>query len=448
MSEETQQGGNWIASNFKTFEQSLNGEKESSIHKLRKDAFSRFEKLGFPTGKNEAWKYTNVSRLSRANFRPPGSAGEPLVTAADLEMWMIPEFEGRRLVFVNGEMSEQLSNTEQLGSGMRVRSLSEVLRGEVDSDRALVEDNLGQQADFREEAFVALNTAFVRDGALIVFENGADCPDPIELVFVTTDAGREVVTHPRVLVIAEPGSRGVVVERFIGAASNEYLTSVVTEVVVKQNAAVDHYRLIEEGAEATHISSLQAYQERDSRFNAFCFSLGGRLVRNDVGPVLDGEGIFSGLYGLSVLSGQQHVDNHTVLEHAQPNCESNELYKGIYGGKSKGVFNGTIIVLPDAQKTNAIQSNQSLLLSPDATSNSKPQLKIWADDVRCTHGATVGQLDDDALFYLQSRGINAADARLMLIKAFASEVLSAVTIDSLKAYLERVLPEKLAEATA
>jgi Fe-S cluster assembly protein SufD len=319
-----------------------------------------------------------------------------------------------------------------------------------------VQQHLARYARYRDRAFVALNTALMEDGAYVRIPRGVIVEEPIHLLFVGSAAdGAPAVSHPRILIVAEENSQATVIETFVGVGDGVgrptpglpdggvYFTNAVTEIVAAENAVLDHYRVQRESETAFHIATQWVQQARSSNFASHAISLGGALVRTDITAVLDGPGIESTLNGLYVVGGQQHVDTHTAIDHAQPHCNSHELYKGILDGRATAVFNGKIFVRQDAQKTDAKQTNQNLLLSRDAVIDTKPQLEIFADDVRCTHGATVGQLDADALFYLRSRGIDAAEARALLTYAFASDILGRIKVAPLRTALEELLFTRL-----
>ncbi|MFB3776124.1 MAG: Fe-S cluster assembly protein SufD [Bryobacteraceae bacterium] len=381
--------------------------------KLRREAFRRFSSLGFPTTHDEDWKYTNVSPIARTLYDPGKlTAEKPDTPLADLGCAV-------RLVFVNGLFSPYLSSGLDTTGGIRVGNLAELWRHGSEA----LEAHLARYARFDSHAFVAMNTAFSEDGAFVEIARNAVVEQPIHLVFLAAPGDRPTASHPRTLVLAGRGSQAAVIETYAGPSGRSYFTNAVTEIVVGDGAMLEHYRIQDEGRQAFHVATVQAVQDRGSALRSHNVSLGASLARNDVNSVLDAEGAECSLNGLFVAAGGQHVDNHTLLDHAKPNCTSRELYKGILDGSGTGVFNGKIIVRKDAQKTNAIQSNKNLLLSTDAVINTKPQLEIYADDVRCTHGATVGQLDREAVFYLQSRGIGADQARDMLTQAFGREVL-------------------------
>ena len=436
-------GSDWVFLNFLEFEKSLNGESTLPFHAVRKNAFDQLTQNGFPAPKDEEWRYTNLTPVRSGSFKLATKPSAQLVATCDFAGANVPGMDvAARMTFVNGFFQAERSDVANLPKGVEVYPFAAVFK-EKGAICDLLNAHLGKFAG-NETAFSALNTAFVRDGALVIFRKNATCKTPVHLVFGSTGE-TDVVTHPRMLVIAEDGAQGSIVESFSGPAGQKYFTCAVAEFVVGAGASVDHYRVQQESTEALHITTIQGDISKNGTLRTHTFSFGGKLVRNDVNARLSGSAANATLNGLTVISGDQHVDNHTLLDHAEPHCESHELYKGIYGEKSQGVFSGTIIVRQDAQKTNAFQSNQSLLLSDEATINSKPQLKIWADDVKCTHGATVGQLDEDGLFYLRSRGVSREAARNMLIHAFASKVISEVQVEPLRERLETILFEKLGE---
>jgi len=305
---------------------------------------------------------------------------------------------------------------------------------------------LARIAPFDQHAFVALNTAFLDDGAYLKLPAGAIVPQPIHVLFITTSAAGRPVTHPRVLIVLEPNSQASVVETYAGDPDAAYFTNAVTEIVLGENAVLHHCKVQHESAAAYHIGSMQVRAGRSSTCASHSISLGGALVRNDIVAVLNGEGAECTLNGLYLADGQRLVDNHTTIDHAQPHCASREVYKGILADRARGVFNGKIVVRPDAQKTDAKQTNRALLLSADALINTKPQLEIFANDVKCTHGAAVGQLDDEAVFYLRSRGLGEAAARQLLIHAFAAEVLDRLSIEPIRARVEETLRRAVARA--
>ncbi len=435
----------WFQQNFHSLEHSLNGLRESSFHQKRQSAYDRFCQLGFPTPKSEDWKYTNLRPVVAQALERATVESLKSVDASLIEQVAVPDLEAPRLCFVNGFFSKELSDAAELPNGCTFISLSELLHDDAHPLRAQFEERFCTLSQGSDDAISLFHNAFVEDGLILHVEKNASLDKPIEALFYGVADSKGLVRYPRLFVIAEQGSKATLIERYVSTGKPSSLTASYGEIFVEQNASFTHYRFVMEQETDSHIARTAVYQERDSRFATTCFSFGGSVVRNEVTPVLDGPGCETVLNGLSVLSGNQHVDNHTVLDHAHPHCESHELYKGIYAERSEGVFCGTIIVRPDAQKTNAIQSNQGLLLDDTASLNTKPQLKIWADDVKCTHGATVGQLDQDALFYLRSRGISKNDAQKLLIQAFAGDVTKEVTVEALRSYAESEVLARLPE---
>lgn len=404
------------------------------VQAMRRIAAERFAALGFPSLRQEEWRLTNVSPIIKGTFHRPESDPDALdpvrITPFDFEA-------AARLVFVDGRFSPRLSSARDLPPGTVVTSLAEALFRMPEK----VEPWLGQLAKF-DHSFVALNTAFLRDGAFVWLPRNA-VVGPVHLLFYSSSAedGRATVSFPRNLIVTGENSQLSVVETYIG--HGEYFNCPVTEMAVGANSSVDHYKVQRESREAFHLATFQILGDRASTPSSHSISIGGALVRNDVNAVLDGEGIDCILNGLYLADGRQLVDNHMRVEHAKPHCASHELYKGVLDGKARAVFNGLIHVHPGAQKTDAKQSNRNLLLSKDAIANSNPQLEIYADDVKCTHGSTVGQLDDDAIFYLRSRGIGAEAARSLLTYAFASDIVERIKVEPVRRDLEEFLFARL-----
>lgn len=412
------------------------------VASLKESAYQRFSEMGFPTTKDEDWKYTSVQLLRGKDYTP--SLASSGVGLGQLEQFLIPDLNAPRVVFVDGHYSPGLSSF-RAGGKLSVQPLRALLSSNQQSDlHRTVLTHLGRLADFKDHAFNALNTALFLDGAFVHVREGAIIEAPLHILYVTTGASASLLPV-RNLFIAERNSSAHIVESYVTLAKSHYFTTAVTEVVCEEDAALEHTKIQLESLEAAHIARLHVRQQSRSRFSSHVFGFGGSLVRNEIYPILDGDHIECLLNGLTVIGGEQHVDNTTVIDHAKPDCFSRELYKGIYGGRASGVFSGTIIVRPNAQKTNAIQSNNSLLLSGDATIDTRPQLKIYADDVKCTHGATVGQLDENALFYLRSRGISRELGMALLIRAFASDIVSHVGLEPLRRYLEEILIQRLHE---
>ena len=423
---------------FARFEKTPAAGRDAGLRRLRQEALGRFEALGFPTSREEEWRWTNVAPIAKARFQPADGARNGLA-AAKLQPFLLNGVEAARLVFVNGCFSVELSSRSALPKGVTAGSLEDALDAGVPAVRA----HLGRLAGCEERAFVALNTAFLRDGAFVHVAQGVHVAQPIHLLFVTSPGAEARASFPRTLIVAEEGSQAVVVESYAGLEDGVYFTNAVTEIAVGPAASVEHYRVQRESVRAFHVAALQARLERESRFWSHHFAFGGALARNDVGVVFDAEGGEATLNGLYLVRGEQLIDNHTVIDHAKPRCSSHELYKGILDGKGRGVFNGKILVRPDAQKTDAKQTNKALLLSDDAQINTQPMLKIYADDVKCTHGATVGQLDKDALFFLRSRGIGLDHARGILTFAFANDLVGRVRCAGLKGSLDALLSAEL-----
>ncbi len=398
---------------------------------LRRAALDRFAEFGFPTTRWEEWKYTNIRPIPEIPFTQGGYDPSDLPDLVDLTFDDSGAF---RLVFINGHLSREHSSVESLPTGVRVESLAAA----IEATPEIVERYLGRQTPHANRPFVALNTAFIEEGAFIYAPRGVVVEAPIHLVFLSRAADKPTLSHPRNLIIAEENSQVTIVESYVGE-SGRYLTNSVTEAIVGENAVIDHYKVQREGPDAFHMATIQVLQSRSSNFTNTNVAFGGAIARTDVSVHLDGEGAEATLNGLSLGGGKQLIDNHTKIEHAMPHCPSHELYKGIWDDESEGVFNGRIHVHQDAQKTDAKQTNQHILLSKDATINTKPELEIYADDVRCTHGATIGQLSDDALFYLRSRGISLDEARSLLTYAFASDILERIKVDPLRDRLEEHL---------
>jgi Fe-S cluster assembly protein SufD len=428
---------------FAQLEERLGAVEGSWIHQIRRQAIARFGELGFPTTHQEEWKYTNVAPLVRIPFQPATEQANGL-SAEALALSPLAALSLARLVFVNGVYSHEFSSTAGLPEGVQLASLAEALAGEAGRSGEL-EQHLARYAAYDRQPFVALNTAFLEQGAFLRIPPGLVLEQPIHLLFVSTGDEVPRVSHPRSLILADRESQVALIESYVGLGEAAYFTNAVTEIAVGESAVVEHYKLQQESRRAFHMATMQVHLERSSVFSNQNVSLGGALVRNDLTAVLDGEGAECTLNGLYLGTGRQHVDNHTTLDHARPHCSSHEIYRGILDGKASGVFNGGIIVRQDAQKTNAKQSNRNLLLSQDAVINTKPQLEIWADDVRCTHGATVGQIDQEALFYLRTRGMDLQAARDMLTYAFASEPLGQMKVQAVRRWVEGELFAQLAE---
>jgi len=417
------------------------------LQDLRERAAATFTSLGFPTVRDEEWRFTSVAPIIAGDFQPAGAA--PAFRAAHIDELPYSAATGHRIVVVNGRYAPELSRVSGLPRGVTAGSLSAATNGSLQADHEIVQRYLGQLADFNARAFAALNTAFLDDGAYIHVADGVILEEAIQVLFVSASpADHPIASYPRCLIVLGERSQARVVETYVAAGDAGYLTNAVTEVSVGESAVLDHYKVQQDSELAFHLGSMHVNAARSANFSSHSFSLGGRLVRNDAIATLDGEGAEVTLNGLYLADGDRLVDNHTTIDHARAHCPSHEIYKGIVGGRAKAVFNGKIIVQKDAQKTNAKQTNRALLLSNDALINTKPQLEIFADDVKCTHGAAIGQLDEDALFYLRARGLTYFEARDMLIHAFAGEVIERVKLEPLKQELESQLYAQLARDLA
>ena len=404
---------NWLE-NFTEAERSAPGRALPWLKTLREDAFARFCEAGFPITKDEDWRFTNVSAIARTQFRPARPAKLAKSEAAARRV----EGAAAQIVFVNGQHAPELSSLKNLPKGATVASLAEL----IDRDPTTLEKHLGRYASQERDAFVALNTAFLSDGAYVHVARGVVVEQPIALLYLTTEESAPTVTHPRNLIVAEDESQVAVIEDYVSIGGESVaFSNAVTELVAGENAHVQHYLIEREHLKAFNVSTLRIEQGRSANVASHSVLLGGGLVRNNVHPVLAGEGGECLINGLFLGTGRQHLDNYMHVEHAAPHCGSRQFYNGILDGQAHGVFHGRIVVHKDAQKTDAKQTNRNLLLSDDAQIDTKPQLEIYADDVKCTHGATIGQIEENALFYLQSRGISESEARKLLLMAFAEE---------------------------
>ncbi|MFQ5988776.1 MAG: Fe-S cluster assembly protein SufD [Candidatus Methylomirabilales bacterium] len=425
---------------FARFESAIAGNGQEWLRLVRQAAIARFAELGFPTTRDEDWRFTNVAPIGQTSFKLASDARIEL-TPRDIEQFAFPGLEDIQLVFVNGRYAPTLSSTGSPSHGVSVRSLAQAFK----DDRDALEQHLTRYAAYAHDAFIALNTAFMEDGAFVHVPRGRILEPPIRLLYVSTATGDPIMTHPRNLIILGENSQAVIVEDYVSLGDEVYFSNVVTEVVVGQNCVLSHYMIEQESKEAFNVSTLRVEQGRSSSVASHTVLLGGALVRNNVHPVLAGEGGECLINGLFMGTDRQHMDNFMRVEHASPHCDSRQFYQGILDGRSHGVFSGRIIVHKDAQKTDAKQTNNNLLLSQEAQIDSKPQLEIYADDVKCTHGATIGQIDDNAIFYLRSRGIDEEAARAMLLFGFANESLERMKVESIRQHLEGLVAQWLPE---
>ena len=407
------------------------GSEPSWLAKLRESAMGEFETTGFPTMRDEDWHFTSVAPIASRKFHLAVSAGE--VSVVDVEGFSFGQTDWHNLVFVNGRFRAGLSS-QTLPEGVTAESLGDLMR---DGDSAILERHFAKIAAPPSGAFTALNTAFAYDGAVIRVRADTVVTTPIHLIFITTGGATGGAIHPHNLLFADRHSSATIIESYVSLGDSEYFTNAVTEAYVADGARLNHYKLQLESESAFHVGTIQVHQAANSRYESFSLATGAALSRTNIYTKLDGNAAECVLNGLYMVDGTQHVDHQTSIEHVAPNCPSHELYKGILDGRSHGVFNGKVYVHPEAQKTDGKQSNNNLLLSEHARIDTKPQLEIFADDVRCTHGATVGRLDETAMFYLRSRGIGVAQARRLLTYAFAADVLEKMELEPLKLALER-----------
>lgn len=433
----------------------------------RKEAYKLLTKHGLPSSKQEDWKYSNTSALLRCSMRTPTSNEPSTSLPPEQEAQLgLPGGESARLVFVDGVFSKKLSKLDPVAEGapLTVLPLSSVVAAKLTGSQLtslrtdvieklsaeLVTGDLGAKdchkpdSDRTLDGFNFLNSALLGEGCVVSVKRGATVAKPVHIVCVATKESADLIAPFRNIYLVGENAEAQVVESYLGADSLSYCTSAVSHVYCEQAARFTHTKIQREGDQSYHLARLNMTLKDRANCTSNVFAFGGKFVRNEINPLLDGEGIECHMLGLTTLKDEQQVDNNTVLDHAKPNCFSRELYKGIYADSSHGVFGGTIIVRPDAQKTNAIQSNQSILLSDSASIDTRPQLKIWADDVKCTHGATVGQLDKEALFYIRSRGVSEPEARALLIHAFASEIVAHLPSPELRSWVEELLSARLA----
>ena len=416
------------------------------LRRARKEAIGAFDRRGFPTTRDEDWRFTSVQPIVDARFRTIAAPGGE-VTAEQVRALAFGHTEWPAAVFVNGRFAPELSALDRLPAGVRVVDLASALAGEGDVG-PLVERHLTQVASAEAHAFTALNAALMHDGAVVHVAAGAEAPHPVHLVFVSDALAAEGAAHLRNLLVLEPNARATVIESYVALGEARYFTNAVTEAVVADGSTLTHYKVQRESARAFHVGTIDVRQARDSHYVSFSFATGAQLSRTNVYTRLGGPGCGATLNGLYMADGSQHVDHQTRIEHVEPNCYSRELYKGVLDDQSHGVFNGKVYVHPEAQKTDGKQTNNTLLLSPTAQIDTKPQLEIFADDVKCTHGATVGRLDATSMFYMQSRGINAETARRLLTYAFAADVLETIELEPVKVELERWTLERFAGESA
>lgn len=426
-------------SRFREFEQSLNGSAQGPLHQLRKEAIGIFEKTGFPHAKNEEYKYTNIGKALEKQLSGQASTQISSLDASGVKPFLFEELEANQLVFINGQYRSELSSLVSSNSAFIIKELAEAYQEQPE----LVAEALTRETDPATDPFIALNTAFAQHGVFIQVPDKAVVVQPVVLHFISDSSQGVTTSQPRNLFLIGRSAKISIVEAYHSVGEKSSFTNIVSTIDVKENAQVDYFKLQTEQDHALQVNTTQVQQAADSRFTATTITLGGGLIRNNLNIAQNASNIESNMFGLYFLHGKQHVDNHTVVDHRKPHCQSNELYKGIMDDASTGVFNGKIFVRQEAQKTNAFQSNKNILLSDNATINTKPQLEIWADDVKCSHGATTGQIDEDQVFYLRARGISEESARAMLLYAFAADIIDQISIEPLKARFLKFLSDKL-----
>ncbi|MGI8566907.1 MAG: Fe-S cluster assembly protein SufD [Pyrinomonadaceae bacterium] len=409
----------------------------SWVEELRENALERFDELGFPTVDQEDWKYTNIASIAKNTFTFATGRRD---IAAELAPFIYAEAKSSRLVFVNGVYRADFSSIASLPAGVVVVNLREAFSGE---HAETLRGYLARSRAEDEDAFTALNTAFLGDGAFLLVPKGVRVDAPVHLLFLADAAGEKPIAFPRVLIVAERGSEATVIESYAAIDESVYFTDAVTEIFVGEGARLVHYKVQRESERAFHIAQTHADLGRDSVFDSTTITLGAQLSRHGINVQLDHPGVECHVDGLYLVGDGQHADTHSIIDHRQPHCASRQNYKGILDGKSRAVFNGRVFVRRDAQKTDAVQSNKNLLLSNEARVDTKPQLEIFADDVKCAHGATVGQLEEEELFYLASRGLHPELARNLLTYGFAEELIEKIKIESIKTQLDEAILNRL-----
>jgi Fe-S cluster assembly protein SufD len=424
-----------LESSFIVFENELNGASKTNVHKIRQEAFKVFEEKGFPTKRNEEWKYTNLKPILKHDFRIFNKS-ENAVDFKDVKQFFVSDIDSYKLVFVDGVFSSWLSETTH--EGFDICTFSNMLHKYQD-----VADQYFNKALPQDDAVAAINTAFAREGAFIRIKKNKTVDKPVQILFFSTEHNYEVMHQPRNLIVVEENAEVTIVERHQSLSKREVLTNSATEIFVAPQGRLHYYKIQNDALNASLIDNTAVRQQKGSTVNLGTFSFGNKFVRNNLSLFLEDEHTETFMDGITVIGEGQFVDHHTLADHQKPNCHSNEMYKGIYDGNGKGVFNGKVMVHPDAQKTNAFQQNNNILLTDKASIDTKPQLEIYADDVQCSHGCTIGQIDEDALFYMQARGIPRKEAKALLLYAFASDGLRNVRIPELRKKLNKQIANKL-----
>jgi len=429
----------WLDLVFKSYEDGLNGMASHPVSTFRKNAFLKLQSERFPTRRDEDWKYTNVGPILKKSYQQ-GSISK--VDASQLEEYVFEDLEVVRIVLINGILDKELSQMDDIPQGATLTRLEDAFKNNAQTE---IINNLVQQKSGTEvNTFLPMNLAFAKHGYLIETDKNADVKKPFHFIYINTRSEESHFSHPQMFVHSNMSSQITVIESYHSIDSEaQYFSNSANYIHVGKNSKVDHYRLQYESKSAYQINNTIVTQERDSEYSNYAVDLGGKIVRNNLCSELLDSGTQTNYYGVYLGLDKQHIDNQTFIDHAMPHCESNELYKGILSDKARGVFNGKVLVRQDAQKTNAFQQNSSLVLSNDAVMDAKPQLEIYADDVKCSHGATIGQLDDNSIFYLKSRGLNDEAAKNLLQKAFLGEVVNEFKIESIKTDVLKRIDDKL-----
>jgi Fe-S cluster assembly protein SufD len=410
------------------------------VELVRGSAMDRFELLGFPSVREEDWKYTNLAPIMKQRIFPAARSESPQQLKAKLESHQYSETSNSRLVLVNGFVSAELSSTSGLGEVVALdlfEAVADPIYGKI------TREYLARNADYHDNGLTALNTAFLQSGLFVLIPKNAKLETPLEITFVSNPSEPWTASFPRVLIVSEENSSATILENYISIGDETYFTNAVVEIVLLEGARLEHYRVQRENINAVHLASTATKLGRGSSYNTTSITLGAQLSRHDISVMMDQEGAECWVDGLYIVGANQHADTHSLIDHKQPYCSSHQLYKGILDGNGRAVFNGKIFVRPGAQKTDAMQTNKNLLLSTQARVDTKPQLEIYADDVKCAHGAAVGQIDQEELFYLETRGINPALARNLLTYGFAEEVIGKIKIDSVRSQLDEVVLNQL-----
>mgnify|MGYP005666409339 CR=1 FL=1 len=428
----------WLDNLYQLYQEGLNGEQDHPIGHFRQAGFRQLQELDFPTRRDEDWKYTSVARIVENKFRE-GEVQQ--LSESDLQPYLLPGVAAIQLVFVNGHLQEGLSQMTDLPKGLTIQLVSDALKDEA--TRNWIEAQVQVEGGTGKNTFLPLNQAFAKEGIFIRADRNQPIDRPIHLVYISTPGAQIHFVHPQLFVLAESSSELTVIESYHATNGGAYFTNTANWMELKGNARINHYKMQCESKDAFQINNTIVSQDRDSCYSSYAVDLGGQIVRNNISASLNASGTDTHFYGIYLGNDNQHIDNQTFIDHAMPHCESNELYKGILTDKARGVFNGKVMVRQDAQKTNAFQQNSSLVLSPNAVMDAKPQLEIYADDVRCSHGATIGQLDETAVFYLRSRGIPETQTRNLLQQAFLGEVLNHMEIPAFAERAEALIEEKL-----